>query len=64
VFAIHIFIFIYIYIYMCVCSAILSVQIFIAHNMCCQVILTFKVFVNTKQINELIFFAESVINLC
>ena len=48
---------------MCVCSAILSVKIFIAH-MCCQVILTFKVFVNTKQINELIFFAESVINLC
>ena len=46
---------------MCVCSAILSVQILIAH-MCCQV--TFKVFVNTKQINELIFFAESVINLC
>ncbi len=48
---------------MCVCSAILSVQIFIAH-MCSQVILTFMVFVNTKQINEDIFCRVRGINLC
>ena len=59
VFAIHIFIFIY----MCVCSAILSVQIFIAH-MCCQVILTFKVFVNTEQITKNIFCRVSMLFFC
>ena len=58
-FAIHIFIFIY----MCECSAILSVQIFIAH-MCCQVILTFKVFVNTEQITEEIFRRVSMVFFC